>query len=200
MKYSILLVCLMILLTGCIVGNEPISNPTSNTTEVSTEIYEQEANTPAHPRTPGSFHANNSKVEIIIHKLVNERREENELSPLVYDKRLAAIGRYHSWEMAEYEYFSHNGSGGLTFEERRQLFDYNCSYSGENIVFHPGPLDAFSKEDYPIEVSIARQVVASLMNSPSHRNNMFKTNYVVQGIGVFITQDGKVYVSQEFCG
>lgn len=200
MKISVPLVCLIILLSGCIViGQDPV--PTSTNTEgPTTAIYEQSAKTPAQPKTPGSSSLNASKIEYTVHEKINEIRSENGLHKLEYDERLAAIGRYHSWDMAQKGYFSHNSTTGLKFDERFTLYDYNCPYAAENIALFPGPTHLYENNSIPLEITLAEELVEGWMNSPGHRKNILNPNYKAEGIGIFITEKGTMYASQEFCG
>lgn len=47
---------------------------------------------------------------------------------------------------------------------------------------------------------ISTNAVNDLMNSTGHRKNILNPNYQVEGIGVFVDENGTVYVTQEFCG
>jgi Uncharacterized protein with SCP/PR1 domains len=38
------------------------------------------------------------------------------------------------------------------------------------------------------------------MKSPGHRQNILDPDYEVQGIGVFVDENGTVFLTQEFCG
>jgi uncharacterized protein YkwD len=46
---------------------------------------------------------------------------------------------------------------------------------------------------------IASQVVNGWMNSPGHRENILNARYDREGIGIAVSSDGKVYVTQNFC-
>lgn len=200
MRKLICIVFLTVVVSGCVIGQDPVST-TTNTDVPTTSIYEQPAETPIYPKTPSSVSPNATKIELEIHRLVNEIRKERGLTTLKYDKRLAAIGRYHSWDMANNDYFSHNNSKGLTFDLRHKKYDYECGSAGENIALIPGPLDLiYAKNGTPLEKVLAREIVAGWMNSPDHRENILADDYKVEGLGVFISREGHLYASQELCG
>lgn len=43
-------------------------------------------------------------------------------------------------------------------------------------------------------------IVDGWMNSTGHRENILNPDYEASGTGVFITENGSVYATQEFCG
>ena len=46
---------------------------------------------------------------------------------------------------------------------------------------------------------IAKSTVDGWMNSPGHRQNILTTTYDAEGIGIEISDDDKVYITQNFC-
>ncbi len=38
------------------------------------------------------------------------------------------------------------------------------------------------------------------MNSTGHRKNILNPDYELQGIGIFVDENGTVFLTQEFCG
>ena len=47
--------------------------------------------------------------------------------------------------------------------------------------------------------SIASEAVVAWVNSPSHWEDIFAREYTESGVGVAITDEGEVYVTQNFC-
>lgn len=201
MRYAVVTVCLLILISGCIIVADG-SRTRSSTDTTETPIYDQPASTPAQPRTASPRDdVNVSKLERRIHEQVNEARVERDLQPLVYDKRLAAIGKYHSWDMAQRSYFGHKDPNGTAHLERRKRFEYVCPHTGENIGYKRIylPSGAFTNENLSLE-SLAREITHGWLNSTGHRENILSPHYEAEGVGVFVTQNGTIYVTQEFCG
>lgn len=193
-------ISLMVILSGCTIGQNPES-PATQASIKKSEVYEQPADTPGLPESPEYDGINATLIEINIHKMINNIRLEEGLKPLIYDERLAAIGRFHSVDMANHNNYSHWGSDGSSPAQRLLRFNYRCSYSGENLDKVPGPLEVqYSEPSVPLELKLASVIVGDWMNSTDHRQNILNPNYVVEGIGVFINEGGTLYVSQEFCG
>jgi uncharacterized protein YkwD len=46
---------------------------------------------------------------------------------------------------------------------------------------------------------IAKKTVDDWMNSPDHRKNILDPNHQSEGIGVYITDEFKVYITENFC-
>lgn len=68
---------------------------------------------------------------------------------------------------------------------------HNDRRSGENIsLIHPDPR-ASSK-------SIGKEVVVGWLNPSDHRESLLVTGWTKQEIGVYATQDGGLYTTQNF--
>jgi len=53
--------------------------------------------------------------------------------------------------------------------------------------------------DWNSEEQIAETTVRGWMDSPGHRKNILTPHWRSEGIGVFLSPDDKVYVTQNFC-
>ena len=154
------------------------------------------------------------EIEFLVHKYTNEQRELNGLEPLKFNSEIADIARDHSFDMATREYFSHKTPEGVDPSGRADNAGFSCSklvgvmlYSGiaENIF--QGHLynsyytvnDVITSYDWNTNDDIAQITVDGWMNSPGHRKNILTDIFDQEGIGVVITQDDKVYVTQNFC-
>ena len=156
---------------------------------------------------------NVGELESLIHQLVNEERRRNGLESLGYDDKLTAIARNHSADMADSDYFSHENLAveGPTERGIRQGYecrkDYGTSYTygiAENI--HQNWLYSSityvgltSIKNWSTSEKIAVETVNGWMNSPGHRDNILNNTYELEGIGVAIATNDKVYVTQNFC-
>jgi len=145
------------------------------------------------------------KLELRIHELVNELRNKSGLKHLQFDRRLQQIARYHSRDMATNNYYDHTSPRGETLLDRYKLFNYDCKSGGENIVL-VYIYDSADYVDYKVVSykfktleEIAKSVVNAWYKSEGHRKNMLFPHWQREGIGVYITSDGKVYVTQNFC-
>ncbi len=157
---------------------------------------------------------NAQQIEYLVHELTNQERLKYGLSQLTFDSEITQIARGHSSDMGDREYFAHETPEGLTPTDRADEYGYSCSkivglliYSGiaENI-FQGHLFDSYytingeiTSYEWSTEEEIAKVTVDGWMNSPGHRENILTEIFDREGIGVEITQDHKVYVTQNFC-
>lgn len=154
------------------------------------------------------------RVEQHIHREINAVRDERDLDNLSYDSGLAEIAEYHSQDMVDKGYFSHTSPSGETMEDRYDKFGYSCRVSvsssmyingGENIAqsyFNERVNTGSGTERYTTAKELAKGIVNQWMHSTEHRQNLLKSYWENEGIGVVTTnEEGKkaVYVTQNFC-
>jgi uncharacterized protein YkwD len=151
------------------------------------------------------------EVERLVVAYTNDERTERGLEPVSQDDALAAIARGHSADMATRGYFSHVSPEGETVGDRYADAGYSCrvpmggmryATGSENIaqtwIDRPVATDG-GVERITTEEELARQLVEGWMNSPSHRENILTPEWRNLGVGVYITEAGKVYATQNFC-
>ena len=151
------------------------------------------------------------ELEVRIHELINIERHNAGLRPLVLDKRLSAIARDHSKDMAERDYFSHINPEGEDFIERYKKKGFVCRVrvgqsicaGAENIFCNNLYssiiyIDGRAHHNWNTLEEIAISTVKGWMKSPGHRENILQPAFRSQGIGVTV-QDGKVYITENFC-
>lgn len=142
-----------------------------------------------------------ARLELAVHERVNEVRREHGLEPLAFDTDLRAIARSHSEDMAEHGYFSHTGRNGSTLEDRYERFDYRCRVPTDGLRYKTGGENLFTMQS-PVALSpeeIADRAVQGWLDSPAHRRNLLDLDWRREGIGVARAQDGRLYVTQNFC-
>jgi uncharacterized protein YkwD len=152
-------------------------------------------------------------MESIVHLRVNRERSNFGLLELRQDDSLSAIARSHSQNIATLQYFDHEDRFGRGPTERGDLQGYSCrkdygSYYTDGIaenIFQNwlfesttfvGPVPI---KDYSSVEEIAESTVIGWMNSAGHRENILKSGYDRVGTGVAVAEDGKVYITQNFC-
>jgi uncharacterized protein YkwD len=156
-----------------------------------------------------------SQLEIEIHRLINERRQQSGLSPLTFDERLAEVARYHSKDMALKNYFSHVAPNGEDVETRYQKFGYQCAvsygnyiYSGAENLMLNNIVSSYSYDPLTGRISeyvfksfdsLSSSTVDGWMRSEGHRRNILEPFWRREGIGVYVDSDGEVYITQNFC-
>lgn len=138
---------------------------------------------------------NRSKLEMRIHRGINEERAAYGLDRLEYKQSLVSPARYHSADMANESYFAHDSPAGESMADRYQKFDISgCGWKGENIYYF---------EDYYVDnlTEFADTVVAGWMNSKGHRENILTPEFDSEAIGVYRTEvEDKIYITENFCG
>ncbi len=162
--------------------------------------------------SPSPQPINETSLEYEIHNAVNEKRVEAGLSPLTFDKDLQLIADNFSQTMAEDGFFAHRSPSGNTFRDRYEAAGYECnrkitdlrvSHGGENLAktAYGVPVETSDGkvETYTTQSELADGIVEGWMESSSHRKNILSGNWAVEGIGVHITDDNTVYITQNFC-
>ena len=106
--------------------------------------------------------------------LVNQERAKLGIKPLVWDEKLAQVGRLHSRDMFMRGYFSHYSTGGKDVGDR--LTDVGIAYTlaGENLALAPDVIRAHE----------------GLRDSLGHRRNILDPAFNKIGIGAI---DGGIY-------
>lgn len=108
--------------------------------------------------------------------------------------------------MATRNYFEHDTPEGITFSDRYNQAGYNCQgWSGENIFQN----NLYNSVEYVDGIptsydwndmnALATSTVYGWMNSTGHRENILQSQFQNEGIGVAISNDSKVYITEDFC-
>jgi uncharacterized protein YkwD len=120
-------------------------------------------------------------------QLINARRDNAGMEPLQWSDKVAAVARLHSSNMAELNFFSHQGLDGLMVSQRAERLNMGrWSAIGENIAFMKG-------YENP-----QQRVVEKWMDSPGHKRNLLNPDWTEAAIGLSVTPDGKYYFTQVF--
>lgn len=125
-------------------------------------------------------------------ELVNAARAEprtcgeerfGKASPLRWDTKLAQAALAHSTDMANRNFFRHEGPGGASVRERATHAGYRWRTIGENIATGQGA---------------PRQVVAGWLASPSHCSNIMHPGFSEMGAAYFVNRksDTTIYWTQ----
>ena len=153
------------------------------------------------------------ELEMLAHSLINQERVKRDMNALRWEDEIAAIARDHSLDMGNNGYFSHVNRDGQNATDRGRREGYDCikdygSYYtfglAENI--HQGWLyssttyiDGVAFYNWSSQGEIAARAVNGWMESQGHRENILKDSYDRTGIGISITSEGKVFITQNFC-
>lgn len=154
-------------------------------------------------------------LEARIHELVNDVRVRHRLGTLDWNEAIRPVARGHSNDMGRRNYFAHNAPNGADFNDRYRRARFQCRVpaggnrfllGGENLymghvvrtwtVYSDGTREIASR--HSVE-SLAQAAVNGWMRSPPHRANILTSHWQTQAIGVEVTEDGRVYATQNFC-
>lgn len=126
-----------------------------------------------------------AEMEEQIRQRINEIRQQEGLTELQPNPKLAEVARRYSQQMAEQDFFSHTSPAGDTPAQRVETAGITYMVVGENL---------FTSTNIPQPVNAA---VEGWMDSPGHRENILRPQYRETGIGVW--RDGETYyVTQLF--
>lgn len=119
--------------------------------------------------------------------LVNRERRRRDAGVLIWNEDLAAVARNYSRQMARENFFGHADRRGKSLRDRLDAARIDSwSGIGENLFFCEG------YNDY------AELSIRGWLGSSSHRKNMLNPSFSETGIGIAVTGDEKVYVTQIF--
>lgn len=150
-----------------------------------------------------------------IHERVNAIRVHQGLSRLAWNDDLAPVATAHSVDMRRQRYFAHDGPDGAQVTDRYARAGFLCRVpagsgrfltGGENLalihrvprwrIWSDGRREA---ESVRTAAEIAEETVQGWWNSPGHKANLLQPAWRSQAIGLAVTDDGQVLVTQNFC-
>lgn len=105
---------------------------------------------------------------------VNAQRRANGQSTIQFNRQLGQAAMAHACDMANNQFFGHDGSNGSTVQRRVRAAGYRDCLVAENIAW-----------GYPS----SQQIISGWMNSAGHRSNMLHPR--VSEFGVAVTQGPK---------
>ena len=123
-----------------------------------------------------------SMQEQIAWNLLNQDRLNAGLQALPLDAELSRIARLKSRDMHENNYFAHTSPTYGSAANMLKTFGYAFSGVGENIAHH----------------ATVDKSQAAFMSSQGHKQNILGSQWSKVGIGVWVDDQGFVYVTQLF--
>lgn len=119
--------------------------------------------------------------------ILNQKREQSGLQPLVWNEKLASIARKHSQSMAEFNFFGHRGLDDKMVSSRADDAGLGRWRAiGENLAYNRGYADPIGR------------AVELWLDSPPHRRNLLDKNWKETAVGIAVTADGEYYLTQVF--
>ena len=131
----------------------------------------------AGPMTP-------EEMERSIFEAVNRERAARSLAPLTLSLDLTELARGQSRDMALLGALDHVSASGKSYSERLEAAKVLYAANAENV--------ARGDSSDPARIHDA------LMNSGGHRANILHPDFDRLGVGVFRTEDGIFYITQDF--
>lgn len=163
------------------VGEEKIASATASPRVIAANT-ETKSNAPTRISVAAIF-----ELERRAFQLINEKRAEQNLSPLKWNDEVAKVARIHSQNMAEFKFLSHQGTDGSMVDDRADRIGlHRWRAIGENIAYNRGYAQ-------PIEFAVERWML-----SPKHKQNLLGANWQESAIGIAVTADGTYYLTQVF--
>jgi uncharacterized protein YkwD len=171
------------------------------------------------PETPTTLDSkpliNIPVLENKIHDLINVQRTQNSLTALSFDPQLNLIARAHSQDMATRNYFEHYTPEGADPTARGLSAGYHCHKDLPNGYYVDGLAEniyqnnlynsyetmdgVIISHDWNDMNALAVSTVQGWMNSTGHRENILTPAFDREGIGIAISSDDKVYITEDFC-
>jgi uncharacterized protein YkwD len=163
---------------------------------------------------------NLDSAEALFLGYLNRERTERGLDPLYRREELSKMGRSHSRDMALQQYFAHDDPTGKTLTQRyeeRGLMPECRLYTEQGIMsssYYPGAeaiawthVDqrydiewaGFEENAIGDEESLAWTLYEMWMHSPAYRELLLSPAADQAGLGLYITDDDRVYASLELC-
>jgi len=143
-------------------------------------MYPQPRPPVVYPPPPSSGIHFLAEVEGEVLRLANEARRQRALPPLAGEPALAGAARRHSGDMLARGFFSHTNPDGLSASQRLPRgYAQVLKQSGENIWMGSGQNTYDPRH-------LAATIMATLMASPGHRQNLLDPQYTHLGVGVAV--------------
>lgn len=158
---------------------------------------------------------NETLVQEEFAKQLNSERQSRGLNPLITSQILRAMGSEHAENMREHDYIGHVQPDGTTIEDRYRdrgllpkcrlsagdgkYYDGAENAAGAHIdelVTHPGTSESFYIDT---ESELAAFLLDSWMTSDGHRKVLLLDSAKEIGLGIAISDSGRVYAALEFC-
>jgi len=153
-------------------------------------------------------------IEKAIHSGINSERTKAGIGALAWDSNLSSIAREHSVDMAMRGFFDHINPDNEGPTERGIRHGYNCTRYFDSYVrtgiaenIHQNNLyttyeyqgDSIISYNWSSVDQIAKKTVEDWMKSENHRKNILDPGFDGEGIGVYIDEKYKVWVTENFC-
>ncbi|HII16141.1 MAG TPA: CAP domain-containing protein [Nanoarchaeota archaeon] len=139
-----------------------------------------------------------------IHRLINIERSKRGLPELGTSSKIARFSRIHSLEMANNNYFSTTNLKGVDLIDNAEQEKIICEEEFAPLVgtiFHTPAYTSFSQTKYDwLNINeLAVVVIEGLLANEENKQKIIKSNHDSEGIGVAVSKDYEVYITQVIC-
>jgi uncharacterized protein YkwD len=149
---------------------------------------------------PASF--DRAAVREEFYQLLNEHRSDVPRATVSHDLTLHKAARLHAEDMATDGYFAHESPEGEGFQDRVRRVGGQCTRGGENIAqtWWRQQMTAGAGPDYLDSPSdVARNLFLQWRGSADHREIMELRGVADVGLGLAMSDDGKIYATMVIC-
>lgn len=203
----------VIIVSGCAHGQQPSANPNLAAQE-GTRLLPDAATVIQMNEDPD---ISIPRLSSLIRVEVNKIRKAHNLNGFEYDPIIDPIALGHSEDMASNNYFEHTNLAGDGPTERGLKAGFECKITFGNTIATGLAENLFLTHtyrtvstatytdrveetyDFKTEAFLAEEIAEGWYNSPPHRKNLLEERALSQGIGIHITAERKVYVTQNIC-
>lgn len=148
---------------------------------------------------------NEEKLKLNFFENINQERNVEGKSELEYNSSISEVALYKSQLMYKNDYISHDSPKGESVRDRFNKHNVtHCKSVGENLAhtYYNKEFQSDSNNNqikkYTTQEELADGITEQFMNSPSHKENLLRSDWEETGIGI-VYHDKKVYVTQKFC-
>jgi len=155
------------------------------------------------------------ELEKQVHELINVERNVRGLSTLSWNTALSDIARRHSQDMVDREYYDHINPEGLDPCDRFEKAGYSipriptsenrymlgCAENIARVSLEEKRWyrdDVYAYSDYRSQQEVAVIIVKGWMNCTGHRENILGQYLTSEGIGVAVSNNGMIYITEDF--
>lgn len=127
-------------------------------------------------------------------EILNEARAEKGLSPLTLDPTLAQAARLRAVELVKTNTFAHERPDGRSWSTvLEEEFPVSYRIKGENLAL------AYYRGEEQLHHKTAQEWYEQWLDSPSHRELMFRSDFETIGVGIYYKFKNSNYTSVAAC-
>ena len=162
------------------------------------------------PAAPGKtrLRISPAKLARAVHDRINRDRRRQGLPTFRWDAALGRIAGKHSRDMARRKFFGHTSPDGTGPAQRYLQARYACGItvdgvlrSGAEVIYRHAPDNAERAVTGGVQSAgdIIGAAIEAWMRSEEDRTNVLSPHWQREGVGIFMTPDGAVYMTVNFC-